>query len=180
MTLVVPELVNTDFTEDIEKMIMNYVFQEWSISDPAKGSDLIDDSDPSFVRFRIGLPDFTHAYEITFLQTVTAIEPMGIGKDRFLYTTVVEALIRMRRLPKPFGQTGDVGVGIDPQLGNMERELQRIFRHYPPNAITGIKDIYSNGPNAQQRIYKANDNWMKSDWRSVIRCSVWYEKENLH
>ena len=50
--------------------------------------------------------------------------------------------------------------------------------HYIPDEILGIKDlVYDENPSAQ-RVYNARDSYAKSDWRSIIRIKVFYQKDD--
>jgi hypothetical protein len=81
-------------------------------------------------------------------------------------------MLRMKRLNRD-------AIDTEPQLENMEIEVERIAIHYHDGDIPGIKEIFFQFPDSVQRIYGASDSYSKSDWRSVVRLSLLYEKENI-
>jgi hypothetical protein len=81
----------------------------------------------------------------------------------------MEIHIRMKRLARSETE-------ISPQLGYMEREVQRITMQYRNQDIIGIKDIV---PNGGGRVYDGQDTYATSDWRSVVRVIMQYEKADI-
>jgi hypothetical protein len=75
----------------------------------------------------------------------------------------------MKRLPRSETE-------ISPQLGYMEREIQRILMQYRTGDIPGIKDLYWYGG---ARVYDAGDSFAQSDWRSMVRSRIIYEKIDI-
>jgi hypothetical protein len=162
----------TDFTQDFEDLVISYIFNKWSISVPPKGTVMKPDVEvePDKVHFKAGFPDYFIPYECCVVQTTTRLlESFGGGK--FLFTTSLDVMLRMKRLDRD-------AVATDPQLENMENEIGRIVEHYKPNEIPGIKDMLFD-PTTVSRVYNATDTWAKSDWRSIFRISVFYQKDNL-
>ena len=166
-TLVVPEL-GTDFTEDFEDIIIQYLWEKWSINNPDKDTILHTD-DPDKIRFKAGFPDTSFPYEICCVQTRT--EPIEKVNAKWVFTTKLDILVRMQRLDR-------TAIETEPQMENMEREVQRIIEHYPPNEIVGIKDLVYDLPSTE-RVYGSSDTFAKSDWRSITRIKVFYEKEEI-
>jgi len=167
-TIAIPETANEQ-TDDWDKLVLDYIFDNWVLTDPAKGSTPIDQSNPRFVRFRLGFPDYSHAYEINVLETETQTQPMNHSWRYWMQTTLLIG-IRMERLDpdRP-----------DAQLGKMEREIQRLAMTYITFAtqqIAGVKEMNWAG---QTRIYNGTDEWQKSDWRSEARINITYEKTVL-
>lgn len=121
-----------------------------------------------FLGFRIGFPDHTKPYEITALQTNTTADPLqGPNFGRvYEFTTTVQISIFVKRLNRD---------NVDPQLGNMEREVQQVICQYKSGDISKVRDIIYEG---QERIYNANDSYAKSEWRTVVTVSVKYEIQN--
>lgn len=169
---------DTDFQADFEDLLIQYVYDKWTETDPAKGTAMQPDpiAEPDTIGFRSGFPDYFRPYEITAIQTVTIpLEgEQTTGKTTFGFTTTVQFLLRMKRLQRD-------AIEVDKQLENMESEIERIVQHYKgyPGEIAGILDIDFDHPNSVQRIYDATDNYAKSDWRSVISVKCYYQKSNL-
>jgi hypothetical protein len=167
-SIAIPETA-ADQTGDWDKLVLAYLFTNWNIANPAKGSTQIDNSNNTFVRFRVGIPDYTHAYEITILETDSPVQPMNHGW-RYWFQTTLPIGIRMKRIGRD---------RPDPQLGFMEREIQRLAMTYITFAtqqIPGVKEMNYAG---QSRIYDANDSYAKSDWRTEARITITYEKTVL-
>jgi hypothetical protein len=167
-TIAIPETA-AEQTGDWDKLVLAYLFANWTLTNPAKGSTPIDQSNPRFVRFRAGFPDYSHAYEINILETESPVQPMNHGWRYWFQTTLLIG-IRMERLDpdRP-----------DPQLGFMEREIQRLAMTYITFAtqqIPGVKEMNYAG---QTRVYNGTDDWAKSDWRSEARINITYEKTVL-
>ena len=169
-TWVVPEL-GTDFDYDFEDKIIEYIYNKWSIGIPAKGTQMQTDyeSEPDTISFKPGFPDFFRPYECACVQTRT--EPLEKIGGKFVFTTGLDIMLRMKRIERD-------AIDVDPQLENMEQELQRIVEDYQPNEIIGIKDLVYNDSITAERVYNGSDTWAKSDWRSIIHIRIFFEKEN--
>jgi len=167
INLIVPEL-GTDFTVDFEDTIIQYIYDKWSINNPAKDVVLHTD-EPEKIRFKAGFPDVSFPYEICCVQTRT--EPIEKINAKWVFTTKLDILTRMQRLDR-------TAIETEPQLENMEGEVQRIIEHYIPNEIVGIKDLVYDSPSTE-RIYGSSDTFAKSDWRSITKIKVFYEKEEV-
>ena len=169
-TWVVPEL-GTDFSEDFEDIIIQYIFDNWTATEPEKGSQMKTDyeSEPDTISFKAGFPDYFRPYECAIIQTRT--EPIEKINGKWVFTTGLDIMLRMKRIERD-------AIEVDPQLENMEMEIQRIVEAYQPNEITGIKDIIYDDNISAERVYNGRDNWAKSDWRSIVHIKVFYEKED--
>jgi len=170
VTWVVPEL-GTDFTQDFEDIIIQYIYDNWQETDPAKGALSKPDyeSDPDKVSFKAGFPDFFRPYEVAIVQTRTT--PLEKINGKWMFTTGLDCMVRMKRIERD-------GIAEDIQLENMEAEVQRIVENYIPNSIVGIKDLIYDDNISTEKIYGARDTWAKSDWRTVVHIKVFYEKED--
>jgi len=173
-TWVCPEL-NADFSVDFEDLIIQYFYDKWSETDPAKGSLLKPDyeSEPNCISFKSGFPDYFRPYEVCVVQTITQLIQQ-YSKSKFVFTTDLDVMLRMKRLQRDAIET-------DPQLEKMEIEIERICQHYKgePQDIPGIKDIDFQFPDSVVRVYDGTDSYAKTDWRSVVKIRVLYEKQNL-
>ncbi len=167
---VVPEL-NADFSNDFEDIIIQYIYDNWIINNPAKGSTLQTDyeTEPDTVSFKPGFPDFFRPYEIAMVQTRTT--PLEKINGIWTFVTGLDVMIRMKRIERD-------GIAQDIQLENMEIEVQRIVEHYIPNSILGIKDLVYDDNVSTEKVYGARDSWAKSDWRTVVHIKVFYQKSD--
>ena len=170
-TWLVPEL-GTDFTQDFEDIIIQYIFDKWTETDPAKGSQMQTDyeSEPDTISFKPGFPDFFRPYECAIVQTRTT--PLEKIDGKWVFTTGLDIMLRMKRIERD-------AIDVDPELENMEIELQRIIESYVPNEITGIKDLVYDDNVSAERVYNARDSWAKTDWRSIVHIKVFFEKEDI-
>jgi hypothetical protein len=172
-TWVVPEL-NADFSNDFEDMVIAYIFTKWQETDPAKGANPQPDTatETNAISFKPGFPDYFRNYECCCVQTLTQVIEQYSGKSRFVFTTDLDVMLRMKRIERD-------AASADPQLDNMEREIIRIMTHYRHNDIPGIKDLLFGSPDSLIRVYNATDSYAKADWRSIVKVKVFYEKQNL-
>lgn len=159
-----------DFTTDFEDLLLSYIFAEWSISDPAKGVTMQDTA--SSLRFRPGFPDNLKPYEINALTTNTTISQRTDPQSWNFFTTV-EIRTTVQRIARD---------NIDPQLGNMEREVQRIINQYQSNEITGIQDlIYVSSSRDYRGIHTTAatttaGTWSLSRWSATTNVNLSYHK----
>ena len=166
-TWIVPEL-DADFDYDFEDRIIEYIFDKWQISDPQKDTTMHTE-DGEKVSFKAGFPDYFRPYEVCCVQTRTLLLEKINGTH--VFTTGLDVMIRMKRLVRD-------AIDFEPQMENMENEIQRIVEHYDAQEITGIKDlVYDENPSVQ-RVYNARDSYAKSDWRSLVRIKVLYQKDD--
>ena len=150
-----------DFPDDFDEMLRAYIYSKYSLTDPLKtGTD---------IKFKVGFFDYKLPYEIAILQRQTDPPQFLNGRRRIFTHTTMEIHIRMKRLARSETE-------ISPQLGRMEREIERIAMQYRNTDILGIKDIILAGG---ERIYTANDSYANSDWRSMIRVRLQYEKADI-
>ena len=173
MTWVVPE-IGTDFTEDFEDLVIQHIFDEWTETNPGKGAALKPDTttENDKISFKTGFPEYSRPYECCVIKTSTEVLEQFSGKSRFAFLTGLDIMLRMKRLNRD-------APAADPQLENMEREVMRIMTTYKHNDILGIKDLVFKNPDSVVRVYNATDSWATSDWRSLVRIQVFYEKQNL-
>jgi hypothetical protein len=118
---------------------------------------------------RAGFNNFFQAYSATVLPIRTSIEQIStfkFGGGYWILNTEYEIHIYTKRLARD---------NVDVQLGNVEREIQRMVCLYIPNQIVGIDDMKYLG---QERVYGANDDYAKSNWETRIIISVQYKVTN--
>jgi hypothetical protein len=160
-TFVVPELA-TDFQSDFDELLRAYINTKYSLADPNKAT-------ANTIKFKVGFFDYKLPYEIAILEQDTD-PPQYSNGGRIAFThTTMEIHIRMKRLSRSETE-------ISPQLGMMEREIQRISMQYRNQDIPGIKAIIWFGGT---RVYNANDTYAASDWRSMVRVRLQYQKSDI-
>ena len=109
-----------------------------------------------FIAIKTGLQDFFRPYSATVLPTSTNIE--RISHHKFVggvwrITADYQVVISAKRLARD---------NVDLELGNAEREVERIIIQYKPNDIPNIHDMQYGG---RERIYDSQD-WSRSNWSS--------------
>lgn len=171
-TYVVAGLVG-DFITDFEDLVLSYIFAEWSISAPAKGTTPQDTN--ATLRFKAGMPDGLKPYEINALQLETRVSDKNDPQSWHFFTDV-EIRITAERIARD---------NIDPELGNMEREVQRIINQYPDQDIPGISDLIFNrmlrdyiGNTRSATGRRTVTTALSSKWSSVTTVSLSYYKTN--
>ena len=118
---------------------------------------------------RAGFANFFQPYSATVLPTTTSIEQRSLTKfagGYWILQTNYEIIVSAKRLARD---------NMDVQLGNIEREIQRITCLYVPDQILGIEDMIYRG---QERIYGLDNDWAKSNWASRIIITVIYHVVN--
>ena len=151
-----------DFTSDFDELLRQYLYDKYALTDPLKTTT-------NLLKFKVGFFDYKLPYEIAILEKETE-QPRFLNGRRNIYVqTLMEIHIRMKRLARSETE-------ISPQLGYMEREIQRIAMQYRNQDIVGIKDIV---PAGGGRVYDGQDSYAQSDWRSVVRVIMQYEKADI-
>jgi hypothetical protein len=118
---------------------------------------------------RAGFANFFQAYSAAILPTTTTIEQQSLTKFGGGYWVLqgnYEITVSAKRLARD---------NVDVQLGNIEREIQRIVCLYTPDQIVGIEDMIYRG---QERIYGLEGNYAKSNWESRVTITVIYHVVN--
>jgi len=151
-----------DFTSDFDELLRQYLYDKYTLTDPLKTT-------ANLMKFKVGFFDYKLPYEIAILERDTNPPRFLNGRRRAYWETGMEIHIRMKRLPRSETE-------ISPQLGMMEREIQRIAFQYRTQDIVGIKDIV---PAGGGRVYDGQDSYAQSDWRSVVRVIMQYEKADI-
>ena len=165
----VPALA-VDFDDDPEDMMIDYIFNKWSITNPAKGATKRDNTNRNFIKFHTGYFDYMKAYEIaiTSERTDPVLPRKSMGGRQNEFITRLNIQVRMNRLPTSPENIGD-------ELGNMEREIGRIVRNYRPNEVLGIEKFYI--PESF-RLTSLFNEYAPSNWTSNCYAYVEYWKYN--
>ena len=159
----VPELqtvqnIIPDFTSDFDELLRQYIATKYSLSDPSLASNTL--------KIKVGFFDYKLPYEIAILEGDKDPPVFLNGRRRAYWQVNMMISIRMKRLARSETE-------ISPQLGYMEREIERITFQYRNQDIPGIKDIV---PDGGGRIYNGSDSYAETDWRSMVRVKLQYEK----
>lgn len=161
---IVPELGTAFSNQRIDGVILRYIYDEWTLTDPAKPTTFPSNDT---ISFRVGFWDFFRPYEVTVLKQETQ-PTQWLAKNRVELMTILTVNLRMQRIDRD-------GVNVDPQLADMEEEIMRIAMQYQaaPQDITGIKNIIWGG---ERRDYSLSDEYSTSDWRSICTLNVQHER----
>jgi len=175
-TTVVPELHElggTYFTENFSVMIAKHIFNNWSTTTGVLAKPSAMEGQSQALEFRAGLIDDSKQLQVTVLQGNTRVG-MPDGSSGYLQTGqkhnsfLTQVLVTLRATANVMGDISD-------RLRTMEYEILNICMSYKQTAQTGnmkgIKDlIYETG----DRVYLPDDEFDKSDWRSVHSIVLWY------
>jgi len=119
----------------------------------------------SQIQIRVGLANFFQPYSTTMIPTRQQITQMSLtkfGGGHWQVMAEFEIMVFAKNLPRD---------NVQPQLGNIEREIQRMVCMYKPNDIDGVEDMFYIG---QDRIYGVDNNWAVSNWQSRIIIALKY------
>lgn len=171
-----------DFTSDIEDIIVQYLYDEWSITTPRKPvKPALPHAAGQDLNFFPGFPRRSAPYEVLCIQTDTMSMEPDNSQHSWKFMTSLEITMVAVRI------TND---NIDPELGNMEREIERIINQYRPYEIEGIANLIFKG---RSRIYddtvaggrtsqtirggsQGVSGAFSKTWKSRIYCDVHYYK----
>ena len=167
--LFVVEGLGTPFPDRFSKMMIDYIFSKWSISDPPKGAS---QKDPTVsLRFKEGFYDYHHVgSEIAAFELQT--DPTGDienGQKHYELLTSVEVGVRMKRIKKD---------EVDIQLHNMKNEVIRIATCYNTivQDIPGVRNILWRGDNAD---FSGPQSWVQSNWAHTIHLQFWWAGQTI-
>lgn len=156
-------LLGVQFPNDLDKMIKDYIETNYNIPDPDKTAT-------DYMRFAAGFFDYNQPYEICVIEQDTRREAeLGNGGRSNYMSTRLDINLRMERLNPN---------GIDPQLGKMQNEIQRIIGQYRPHNIVGISVMTWEG-SARVYSHMTRDEFAETDWRAVVYCRIFYEYRDV-
>ena len=121
-----------------------------------------------FLQIRTGLTNYFSAYSAAIMPTTTSIEQQSLTKFAggvWSFLEDYDIIISAKRLQRD---------NVDLQLGNGERELQRIICNYKQDDIPGVDAMFYLG---DERIYDI-ENYAKSNWMSRIMIRIRYMMVN--
>lgn len=166
-TFIVPEIGTNFSNARFDGLLLQYLYDEWSITTPTDIAKPATFPSSDKFDFRTGFFGFDRPYELTVLYMET-IPVQILSRNRLLLNTIMTVNLRMQRLDRDGG-------GIDPELSLMEEEVFRIVMQYnkAPQDVAGIKDMLWQGV---RRDYALTDEWSESDWRSIVTVNLQHEK----
>ena len=121
-----------------------------------------------FLQIRAGLTNYFSAYSAAIMPTVTSIEQQSLtkfGGGAWQFLEDYDIIVSAKRLARD---------NVDLELGNVERELQRIICNYKQDDIPGVDAMFYLG---DERIYDI-DNYAKSNWMARIMIRIRYMMVN--
>src|SRR5687768_3836905 len=136
VTWIVPELGAAYFTEPFENLLIQYIYDKWSLVDPKfPEKPALMQGATEDIHFRPGYLAEQPTYQILCIQRQTerVSDPLMIGMTAYLMLTTCEVLVRMKRLLPANADEDEAQLGIEPELWNMEQEVLRIVGQYGQN-----------------------------------------------
>lgn len=184
----------SDFDTDIENLVIEYIFDEWSFTDPsllAKPDEMHggnQGSNSQNIEFRSGFDRGRPAFQVLCIQTDTEVMAADVSMRSWNFKTRLEITVISNIME-------DID-NVRPELGQMEREVQRILNQYRQGDIEGIDTMQFTG---QSRIYddiivgtgaqqvrgsrgsrtSTASNWAQSRWKSKLYAEVTYWKDDI-
>lgn len=187
--------LNTDFTTDIENLVIAYLYQEWSLTGNLAKPALAH-GEGQDIEFRPGFDRGRPSFQVLCVQTDTeVIGRADVSNRSWQMLTRLEITVITNVM-------GDLD-NVRPELGYMEREVQRILNQYQTIPTFDIPGIYHMEFMGQTRIYDdiyvgasgqsqvrggrggsggrsgTGPSWDKTRWKSLIRAEVRYVKDDI-
>lgn len=177
----------SDFALDIENLVIAYIYLKWSIADPAKPA--APHGEGQNIEFRPGFDRGTPSYQILCIQTDTEVMNADTSERSWKFKTRLEITVITNIMD-------DID-NVKPQLGYMEREVQRILNQYRYGDITSVDRLRFTG---QARIYddlisggtgnnqirgsrgstrSTSADWATSRWKTRIFAECEYWKDDI-
>ena len=160
----VAPILATDFQDDFDKLLIDYLETKYSISDPDKNN-----TSQKGMIFKFGFFSLDRPYEITTIERDTTVSKY-LSPQHYWMNTDMDINIRMERLNPN---------GADPQMGYMRREVVRILGAYTAHEIPGINQIDWLGGTPVYLPNTDTDAHAEQDWRYTVRCRLVYEMRNI-
>ena len=122
-----------------------------------------------FLQIKEGLANYFRPYQAVIMPTNTNIEKLSwqkFGGGAWQFQEDYDVIVMAKRLKRD---------NVDAELGNVEREIQRIICSYHPNDIPGVDNMLYGG---QERLYDI-ENYAKSNWATRIPIRITYLMVNV-
>lgn len=181
----------SDFSTDLENIVIQYIYDEWSFVAPSQiAKPLAMHGEAQNIEFRPGFDRGRPAFQVLCIQTSTDVLEETSARRSWHMVTKLEITVITNIM--------DDLDNVKPELGQMEREVQRILNQYKYGDIEGIHEMMFTG---QTRIYDdiisgANTNpqvrggssagrggggasWSTSRWKTRIFADCHYWKDNI-
>jgi hypothetical protein len=165
------------FNTNFSITLIDYIFDHWTTTTGMIAKPSTRAGQSNTIDFRAGIIDDNKQLQVTVLQGLTRIgQPNGssgyLQVGQKAYSMLTQMQVTLKAESPVMGDTSD-------RLRIMEQELLNICGTYkqqsdtvPTKDIYGIKDlVYDTG----ERIYLPEDEFDKSDWRSIHSIWLWYE-----
>jgi len=163
------------FNTNFSVLLINYIYNNWTTSTGVLAKPASMDALGNTIDFRAGIIDEDTMLQVTTLQGQTRVgQPDGnsgylqTGQKEMSFLTQI--FVTLKAESPTMGDTSD-------RLRVMEQELLNICGTYkqsnqtPGTDMYAIEDlIYDTG----ERIYMPEDDFDKTDWRSVHTIWLWY------
>jgi len=182
-----------DFAVDLENIVIEYIFNEWSYTSPSQiAKPIAQHGEVQDIEFRPGFDRGTPSFQVLCIQTSTEVLETSNAERSWHFLTHLEITVITNIMD-------DID-NVKPELGQMEREVQRILNQYKYGDIEGIDRMVFTG---QTRIYDdiisgANTNpqvrgqtsrgggsgggganWASSRWKTRLYADCHYWKDDI-
>lgn len=180
----------SDFGVDLENLVIQYIYDQWSFTTPSIiAKPAFPHAEGQDIEFRPGFDRGRPAFQVLCIQTSTDVLETTNARRSWHFVTKLEITIITNIMD-------DID-NVKPELGYMEREVQRIINQYQYPEIPGITEMMFTG---QARIYddiisgantnpqvrgggggrgSSGTNWSSSRWKSRLYCDVHYYKDDI-
>ncbi len=154
------------------KMIKDYIYNNWRISNPEKSTD-----PPADFTSRVRFADFDYDYFSTYHVMINQDESTKFDNELIgqgLLELVDPIIIEMSARRLTYGKTFD-------ELDNIRMEIVRILGEFSPDKLpppndfmVGIQAIHVFEPGDIEPISKFINKLPRNIWRAQVKCEVHY------
>ena len=180
----------SDFTTDLENLVITYIYTKWSLTGNL-AKPLFEHATGQDLEFRPGFDRGRPSFQVLCIQTDTEVRAkQDVAQRSWEMVTRLEITVITNVL-------NDLD-NVRPELGRMEREVQRILNQYKDGDIVGIDRMYFTG---QTRVYddivaggtgsnlvrgsrgsggrSSGANWQTQRWKTRIFAECVYYKDDI-